>query len=167
VPEVFESIRYEAYGPGGAALIIDCCTDNRDRTIGQVRQIVREHGGQMGAHGSVSYLFNEVGRLIFPAGTDAKGLARVSVQAGAEDVIAASLEVLTDPIDFDAVRAALQAAGFVPSRAEVTQRASITVPLNEAAAVTMLHLVESLKDLKDVENVYTNAQIPDEVLARL
>jgi transcriptional/translational regulatory protein YebC/TACO1 len=166
VPEDFESIRCEAYGPGGAALIVDCRTDNRDRTVAQVRQLVVEHGGYMGAQGAVSYLFNEVGRLIFPPGTDAARLAAVAVRAGAEDVIPASLEVLTDPIDFEAVGAALQAVGFIPARAEVTQRASITVPLEGEAAVAMLHLIEALKDLKDVENVYTNAEIPDEVLAR-
>jgi transcriptional/translational regulatory protein YebC/TACO1 len=166
VPEVFESIRCEAYGPGGAALIVDCRTDNRDFTIGQVRRVVVEHGGYLGARGSVSYLFNAVGQLIFPPGTNAGRVAGVALQAGAEDVIPASLEVLTDPIDFDTVRAALQAAGFVPIRAQVTLRASISVPLDGAAAVAMLHLIEALKDLKDVENVYTNGEIPDEVLAR-
>jgi transcriptional/translational regulatory protein YebC/TACO1 len=171
VPEVFESIRCEAYGPGGAALIVDCRTDSRDRTVAQVREVVRAHGGHMGARGAVSYLFNEVGRLVFPPGTDATRLTRVAVQAGAEDVIAAgapqrSLEVLTDPIDFETVRVALQAAGFVPISAQVTYRASITVPLEGETAVAMLHLIEALNDLNDVENVYTNVEIPDEVLAR-
>jgi transcriptional/translational regulatory protein YebC/TACO1 len=171
VPEVFESIRCEAYGPGGAALIVDCRTDSRDRTIARVREVVLAHGGYPGAHGAVSYLFNEVGRLVFPPGTDAARLTRVAVQAGAEDVIASgapppSLEVLTDPIDFETVRVALQAAGLVPISAQVTYRASITVPLKGEAAVLMLHLIEALKDLNDVENVYTNAEIPDEVLAR-
>ena len=171
VPEVFESIRCEAYGPGGAALIVDCRTDSRDRTIARVRQVVRAHGGYMGARGAVSYLFNEVGRLVFPPGTDATPLTKVAVQAGAEDVIAAeapgrSLEVLTDPIDFETVRVALQAAGFVPTSAQVTFRASITVPLEGEAAVAMLHMIEALKALNEVENVYTNVEIPDEVLAR-
>jgi transcriptional/translational regulatory protein YebC/TACO1 len=164
VPEVFESIRCEAYGPGGAALIVDCRTDSRDRTIARVRQVVRAHGGYLAARGAVSYLFNEVGRLVFPAGTDIARLAGVAVQAGAEDVIAASREVLTDPIDFETVRVALQAAGFVPISAQVTYRASITVPLEGEAAVAMLHLIEALKDLNDVENVYTNGEIS--VLAR-
>jgi len=172
VPEVFESIRCEAYGPGGAALIVDCRTDSRDRTISRVRQAVRAHGGYPGARGAVSYLFNEVGQLVFPAGTDVARLTEAAVQAGAEDVIAAgapqpSLEVLTDPIDFETVRVALQAAGFVPISAQVTYRASITVALQGEAAVAMLHLIKALKDLNDVENVYTNVEIPDEVLARL
>src|SRR6266850_1996617 len=89
VPEVFESIRCEAYGPGGAALIVDCRTDSRDRTIARVRQVVLAHGGYMGARGAVSYLFNEVGRLVFPRGTDAARLTAVAVQAGAEDVVPA------------------------------------------------------------------------------
>ena len=166
MPEVFESIRCEAYGPGGAALIVDCRTDSRDRTIALVRQAVVAHGGYVGAPGAVSYLFNEVGRLVFPPGTNAARLTEVAVHAGAEDVAPASLEVLTDPIDFDSVRVALQAAGFVPISAQVTYRASITVPLEGEAAVAMLHLIEALKDLDDVENVYTNGEIPDEVLAR-
>jgi transcriptional/translational regulatory protein YebC/TACO1 len=171
VPEVFESIRCEAYGPGGAALIVDCRTDSRDCTIALVRQAVVAHGGHVGAPGAVSYLFNEVGRLVFRPGTDVARLTGAAVQAGAEDVIRAgaprpSVEVLTDPIDFETVRVALQAAGFVPISAQVTYRASITVPLEGAAAVAMLHLIEALKDLNDVENVYTNAEIPDEVLAR-
>jgi transcriptional/translational regulatory protein YebC/TACO1 len=166
VPDVFETLRVEAYGPGGGALILECRTDNRDRTIAQLRQVVREYGGYLAARGAVSYLFNEVGRLTFPRGTDAVRVAAVALQVGAEDVIPAPLEVLTDPIDFDTVRAALQAAGFVPASAEVTQRASITVPLTGDAARAMVHLIEALKDLKDVENLYTNVEIPDEVLAR-
>ena len=170
VPEVFESIRCEAYGPGGAALIVDCRTDSRDSTIARVREVVRTHGGYLAASGAVSYLFNEVGRLVFPSGKDAARLTGVAVQAGAEDVIPAgrpqpTLEVLTDPIDFETVRVALQAAGFVPISAQVTYRASITVPLEGEAAVSMLHLIEALKELNDVENVYTNGEIS--VLARV
>ena len=177
---MFQKIRCEAYGPRGAALVIDCRTDSRDRTIERVRQVVREHGGYPGAPCAVSYLFNEVGSLIFPSGTDAARLSKVAVQAGAEDVlrvhpsgggyprtgVGASLEVLTDPIDFESVRGALQEAGFTPVSAETTWRASITVPLDGEAAVAMMDLVRALKDLHDVENVYTNVEIPDEVLAR-
>src|ERR1700761_5523234 len=158
VPEVFETLRAEAYGPGGGALVIECRTDNRERTIAQLRQVVREHGGYLAARGAVSYLFNEVGRLTFAPGVNVARVAAVALEAGAEDVVPAPLEVLTDPIDFDTVRAALQAAGFAPASAEVTQRASITVPLTGEAAKAMLHLVEALKDLNDVENVYTNVE---------
>jgi transcriptional/translational regulatory protein YebC/TACO1 len=167
VPEGFESICCEVYGPGGAALIVECRTDNRERTIAQLREVVREHGGYLGARGSVSYLFNEVGQLKFPAGTDTAQVAAVALEAGAEDVIPAPLEVLTDPVELATVRAALQSAGWIPASAAVTRRASITIPLTGEAAVQMLHLVEALKALKDVENVYTNVEIPDEVLAYL
>jgi len=167
VPEVFEPFRCEAYGPGGAALIVDCCTAHRDRTIAQVRQILRLYGGILGATGALAYLFNEVGRLVFPAGTDAKRLSRVALAAGAEEVVPTSLEVLTDPIDFETVRAALLTAGFVPSGAEVTQRAALSVPLTGEDAVLMVNLIEALENLSEVEHVYTNAEIPDEVLARL
>jgi transcriptional/translational regulatory protein YebC/TACO1 len=166
VPEVFESIRCEAYGPGGAALIVDCRTDNRDRTVAQVRQVLLQYGGVLGAQGSVAYLFNEVGRLVFPRGTDFKRAIRVALEAGAEDAETASLEVLTDPIDFETVRKALGAAGFVPTLAKVTQRASMSVPLDGEDATLMAQLIEALQDLSDVENVYTNGEIPDEVLAR-
>jgi transcriptional/translational regulatory protein YebC/TACO1 len=111
-------------------------------------------------------LFNDVGRLLFPPGTDARRLTKVAVQAGAEDVLPASLEVLTDPIDFESVRGALAGEGLTPFSAEVTLRASITVPLEGVAAVSMVHLIRALEALNDVENVYTNAEIPDEVLAR-
>src|ERR1700761_670337 len=137
VPEDFECIRCEAYGPGGAALIVDCRTDNRVRTVERVRQILLQHGGLMGAKGSVAYLFHEVGRVVFAPGVDGKRLARVALEAGAEDVELASREVLTDPIEFESVRAALVKAGFDPARAEVTQRASTRVPLNGEDAESM------------------------------
>jgi transcriptional/translational regulatory protein YebC/TACO1 len=120
----------------------------------------------MGAPGSVSYIFNEVGWLVFPPGTDAARLKRLALHAGAEHVVLASREVLTDPLDFESVRGALLAAGFKPSRAEVTLHASITVPLEGEAAESIVHMTRALKDLNDVENVYTNGEISDEVLAR-
>lgn len=167
MPDVIESIRYEAYGPGGAAMLIDCRSADRERTIGTVRSVIRAHGGYPGARGSVSYLFNEVGRLVFPAGTDAGRLAAAAVRAGAEEVDPSGLEVLTDPIELDAIREALREAGFEPATAEVTQRASIRVPLKGEVAVELLQLIGALNDLDDVETVYTNAEIPDEVLASL
>ncbi len=167
MPELFESIRCEAYGPGGAALLIECRTADRGRTIARVRRLVLAHGGHLGARDSVSYLFNRVGRMVFAPGTDARRLAVAAVRAGAEDVEPATLEVLTDPIDFESVRRDLQDSGFVPVNAEVTQRASIKVPLTGEAAVSLVHLIEALKDLNDVETVYTNAEIPDEGLASL
>jgi transcriptional/translational regulatory protein YebC/TACO1 len=167
VPEVFESIRCEAYGPGGAALIVDCRTDDPARTVAQVRQVLLRHRSVLGAPGAVAYLFNQVGRLVFAPGTDPKRLARAALGAGAEDVETASLEVLTDPIDFETVRAALLAAGLVPKSAAVTQRASTSVPLEGQDAISMVQLMDTLGNLNDVENIYTNAEIPDEVLARV
>ena len=167
MPAQLESIRCEAYGPGGAVLIIDGRTDDRGRTVGEIRRILQMHGGHLGARGSVSYMFNPVGRLVYSAGTDAARLAVEAVRAGAEDVVPATLEVLTDPIDFETVRWELEAAGFIPTCAEVTQRASMTVPLGGEAAVSMVHLIQALKNLNEVETVHTNAEIPDEVLARI
>jgi transcriptional/translational regulatory protein YebC/TACO1 len=166
VPEDFECIRCEAYGPAGAAMIVDCRTDNRARTVAQVRQILLQHGGVMGAQGSVAYLFNRVGRLAFASGVDVKRMTRVALEAGAEDVVLASREVLTDPTDFETVRAALLKAGLVPASAGVTQRASVSVLLEGQDAELMAQLINALEDLSEVENVYTNGQIPDEVLAR-
>ena len=164
---MLESIRCEAYGPRGTALIIDCRTHDRDRTVMRLRQVLREHGGYVGAPGSVSYLFNDVGRLVYPPGTEPNRLTRAAVHAGAEEVVPASLEVLTDPMDFESVRGALLDAGFSPGIAEVTLRASTAVPLEGEAAESVAHLIRALRALDDVENVYTNAEIPNEVLARV
>jgi YebC/PmpR family DNA-binding regulatory protein len=165
-----ESVRYEGYGPGGTRLMVDCLTDNRNRTGADVRQAFVEHGGTLGASGSVAYLFNQVGLMTYPPGTDDEGLMAAALDAGAEDVIAnpdGSLDVLTDPIDFETVRARLIADGFAPPDGEITQRAAVSVRLEGTAAEYMAQLLESLGDLDDVQDVYSNAEIPDEVLARV
>jgi YebC/PmpR family DNA-binding regulatory protein len=165
-----ESVRYEGYGPGGAALMVDCLTDNRTRTVADVRHAFAEHGGALGASGAVAYLFNQVGLMMYPPGTDDEGLMAAALDAGAEDVVAhadGSLEVLTDPIDFETVRARLAADGFAPPNGEITQRAAVSVRLEGPAAEYMAQLLESLEDLDDVQDVYSNAEIPDEVLARV
>lgn len=166
----FDSVRYEGYGPGGAALMVDCLTDDPERTVAAVRQAFAACGGSLGASGSVSYLFNQVGLIVFPPGTDEDRLMEVALEAGAEDVLAGgdgSLEVLTDPLDFETVRARLMADGFSPPDAEITQRAAVTAPLEGEAAEFMVQLVERLEELDDVQDVYSNAEIPDEVLARV
>lgn len=166
----YDSVRYEGYGPGGAALMVDCLTDNRNRTVAEVRHAFHACGGALGASGSVSYLFNQVGLITYPPGTDEDRLMEAALQAGAEDVVTnpdGSIEVLTDPLDFETVRAHLAADGFDPPAAEITQRASVVAPLEGEAAENMVHLVEMLEDLDDVQSVYSNAQIPDEVLARV
>jgi YebC/PmpR family DNA-binding regulatory protein len=165
-----EAVRYEGYGPGGAALMVDCLTDNRNRTVAKVRHAFTEHGGALGASGSVAYLFNQVGLMQYPPGTDEEHLMAAALEAGAEDVVTSadgSLEVLTDPLDFETVRARLVAGGFAPPGGEITQRAALGVRLEGTAAQYMAELLESLEELDDVQDVYSNAEIPDEVLARV
>ncbi len=166
----FETVRYEGYGPGGAAVLVDSVTDDRARTGANVRDTFMKYGGNLGAQGSVSYLFHTVGLMTFPPGTDESGLMQVALEAGAEDVVPnadTSIEVLADPVEFETVRAILMERGFVPATAEVTERASIATPLSGTAGELMVHLLEALEDLDDVRDVYSNAEISDEVLARI
>jgi YebC/PmpR family DNA-binding regulatory protein len=164
------AVRYEGYGPCGVAVIVDCVTDNHSRTVSDVRHAFSSCGGSLGAVGSVAYLFNQVGYMTYPPGTSEDRLMEVALQAGAEDVLAhhdGSMEVLTDPLDYETVRAQLVADGFAPSTSEITQRASTCTRLQGEAAESMLLLLDTLDDLDDVQNVYSNAEIPDEVLARV
>ncbi|MEJ0040198.1 MAG: YebC/PmpR family DNA-binding transcriptional regulator [Gammaproteobacteria bacterium] len=164
------AVRYEGYGPGGVAVIVDCVTDNHSRTVSDVRSAFSSCGGSLGAVGSVAYLFNQVGLMTYPPGTSEDRLMEVALEAGAEDVLAnadGSMEVLTDPLDYETVRARLMGDGFAPSTSDITQRASICTRLQGEAAESMLQLLDTLDDLDDVQNVYSNAEIPDEVLARV
>jgi YebC/PmpR family DNA-binding regulatory protein len=168
--ESLKPIRYEGYGPGGAAVLIECITDDGNRTRADLRRAFSEHGGHLGAEGSVSYLFNHVGLMTYPPGTDEERLMRAALEAGAEDVVPnsdRSIEVLADPMEFETVRAILTDRGFVPAAAEVTERASLTTPLSGEPAERMVHLLETLEELDDVRNVYSNVEISDEVLARI
>ncbi|WP_405220283.1 YebC/PmpR family DNA-binding transcriptional regulator [Lentisalinibacter sediminis] len=161
----YEEIRYEGYGPGGAAVMVDCLTDNRNRTVADVRHAFSKYGGNLGADGSVAYLFNHCGQLLYPPGSDEDAITEAAIHAAAEDVVVAedhSIEVLTDPAEFESVRDAMAAAGFPPEEAETTMRASTSADLEGKEAVTMVKLLEALEDLDDVQNVYTNAEIPDE-----
>jgi YebC/PmpR family DNA-binding regulatory protein len=165
----FQEVRYEGYGPGGVAVMVKCLTDNRNRTVSDVRYAFSKHGGNLGADGSVSYLFNQVGLIAFAPGLDEERVLDAALEAGAEDVVTnsdGSIEVLTDPADFEKVRDALARAGFTPAEAEVTMRASTSTPLTGAQAQSMLDMLEALEDLDDVQDVYSNADIADEVLAR-
>ena len=167
--ENFEEIRYEGYGPGGVAVMVHCLTDNRNRTVSEVRHVFTRYGGNLGAEGSVGYLFNQVGMLCYPPGSDEDRLMEAALEAGAEDVVTnedSSIDVLTDPSDYENVRQAMSSAGFVPGDAEITMRASTTAPLEGEQAESMLRMLEALEDLDDVQNVYSNADLPDEILAR-
>jgi len=166
----FKVARYEGYGPGGGAIVVDSVTDDRARTGTEVRDTFARYGGHLGAQGSVSYLFHTVGLMTFPPGTDEGRLMQVALEAGAEDVVLgadASIEVLADPVEFETVRAILTDRGFAPTTAEVTERASIAMPLSGQAAELTVYLLEALEDLDDVRDVYSNVEISDEVLARI
>jgi YebC/PmpR family DNA-binding regulatory protein len=163
-------IRYEGYGPGGTAVMVDCLTDNRNRTVADVRHAFTKFGGNLGADGSVNYLFNQVGQLLFPEGSDEETVMEAAIESGAEDVIVdsdGSIEVLTEPTDFEQVRDAMRATGIKPETAQVTMRASTSAPLEVKEAGSMIKMLEMLEDLDDVQEVYSNADISDDVLAYL
>ena len=158
----YEEIRYEGYGIGGAAVIVDTMTDNRVRTVAEVRHAFSKYGGNMGTEGSVAFQFKHCGQLIFPPGTSEDKVMEVALEAGAEDVISdeeGTIEVLTAPADFEAVKAALEAAGLTPEVAEVTMRPENTVELSGDDAARMQKLLDALEDLDDVQAVYHNAAL--------
>ena len=156
----YEEVRYEGYGIGGAALIIDCMTDNRVRTVAEVRHMFSKYGGNMGTEGSVAFQFKHVGQLVFAPGADEDKVMEVALEAGADDVITdddGAIEVLTPPTGFEAVKAALEAAGLTPDMAEVTMRAENTVPLEGDDAARMQKLLDMIEDLDDTQDVFHNA----------
>jgi len=162
----YEEIRYEGYGPGGAAILVDCMTDNRNRTVAEVRHAFTKTGGNLGTDGSVAYLFEKKGVINYPAGTDDDAVMEAAIEGGAEDVVVdddGSVEVLTDPDSYEAVLAALRSAGLEPENAEITMRAGTLAPLDEETAQSVLKLLNMLDDLDDVQNVYTNADFPESV----
>jgi YebC/PmpR family DNA-binding regulatory protein len=158
----YEEIRYEGYGIGGAAIIIDCMTDNRVRTVAEVRHAFSKHGGNMGTEGSVAFQFKHCGQFVFAPGTSEDKVMEVALEAGAEDVLSdddGAIEVLCAPPDFEAVKAALEAAGLRPEFAEVTMRAESSVELAGEDAQRMQKLLDVLEDLDDTQNVYHNAAL--------
>ncbi len=160
----YEEIRYEGYGIGGAAVIVDTMTDNRVRTVAEVRHAFSKHGGNLGTEGSVAFQFKNCGQLIFAPGTLEDKVLEVALEAGAEDVITdedGAIEVLTSPADFEAVKLALESAGLVPDMAEVTMRAENAIALAGEDAVSMQKLLDVLEDLDDVQNVFHNAEIAE------
>jgi YebC/PmpR family DNA-binding regulatory protein len=160
----YEEIRYEGYGIGGAAIILDTMTDNRVRTVAEVRHALSKHGGNLGTEGSVAFQFKHCGQLIFAPGTDEDQIMAVALEAGAEDVIMdadGAIEVLTAYTDFEAVKKALESAGLVAEVAEVTMRPENSVSLTGEDAAKMQKLLDVLEDLDDVQNVFHNAEIED------
>ena len=168
--ESLEEVRYEGYGPGGVAVMVDCMTDNRNRTVAEVRHTFSKCGGNLGTDGSVAYLFTKVGLLSYPSDADEDALLEAALDAGADDVAGnddGSVDVLTTPEGFLDVKDSLVNTGYPPERAEITMRAATGQTLNLQGAQTMVRLLDSLEDLNDVQKVYSNAEIPDDVLAQL
>jgi YebC/PmpR family DNA-binding regulatory protein len=160
----YEEIRYEGYGIGGAAIIVDTMTDNRVRTVAEVRHAFSKHGGNMGTEGSVAFQFKHCGQLIFAPGTSEDKVMEVALEAGAEDVIVddeGAIEVLTSFADFETVKNALEAAGLTAEMAEVTMRAENAIELLGDEAAKMQKLLDILEDLDDVQNVFHNATISE------
>jgi YebC/PmpR family DNA-binding regulatory protein len=163
----YEEVRYEGYGPNGVAVMVDCATDNRNRTVSEVRHAFSKHGGNLGTDGSVAYLFTRMGVLAYPSGTDEDKVMEAALEAGADDVVQegdGSIEVQTTPEEFDAVSTAMKGAGLEPEVAEVTERASTEVYLDGEDGEKMLRLLDALEELDDVQQVYSNADFSEELL---
>ncbi len=166
----FEDVRYEGYGPGGVAVMVDTYTDNRNRTVAEVRHAFSKAGGNLGTDGSVAYMFNQLGVLSYPPGTDEDTVMDAALEAGAEDVVTesdGSIEVMTTPEDYMSVRQAMVDAGLEPESDEVTMRAETLSALDLSGAEKLLRLVDALEELDDVQDVHTNADIPDDVMAEM
>ncbi|WP_394753237.1 YebC/PmpR family DNA-binding transcriptional regulator [Crenothrix sp.] len=166
----YETIRYEGYGPGGVAVIVDCLTDNRNRTVGEVRHAFTKAGGNLGTDGSVAYMFTKIGILSYAPGVDEDVLMEAALESGADDVMTnedGSIDVMTTPESYLAVKEALVTAGFEPDNAEVTMQAATMAELEAEDADKMMKLIDRLEDLDDVQNVYSNADISDEIMEGL
>lgn len=168
--EQVEEIRYEGYGPGGVAVIVDCMTDNRNRTVAEVRHAFSKCGGNLGTDGSVAYLFEKCGLISCPSGMDEDRLMEMALDEGAEDIISnedGSFDVITTPDNFIRVKNALLAKNLVPESAAITMRALTSSAVNLDDAKSMVNLLDMLEDLDDVQQVYSNAEISEAILAQL
>nr|VFJ98262.1 MAG: DNA-binding regulatory protein, YebC/PmpR family [Candidatus Kentron sp. H]VFJ98402.1 MAG: DNA-binding regulatory protein, YebC/PmpR family [Candidatus Kentron sp. H]VFK03532.1 MAG: DNA-binding regulatory protein, YebC/PmpR family [Candidatus Kentron sp. H] len=166
----YEEVRYEGYGPGGTAVMVDCLTDNRNRTVSEVRRAFSKCGGNLGTDGSVAYMFAKVGQIGYPASVEEERLLEAALEAGAEDVVAnedGSLDVLTTVEAFSEVRDNLAENGLTPEMAEVTMRPSINVSLGFDEAQQIVRLIDMLEELDDVQQVYSNADISEEIMGRM
>ena len=164
---VYEEVRYEGYGPGGTAVMVNCLTDNRNRTVADVRHAFSKHGGNLGTDGSVAYQFRKVGIISYSNEVDEDGVMEAALEAGAEDVVTnddGSIDVFTTPEEYLNIKEALVSAGFDPENAEVTMHADVKTELDADAAEKMLKLIDRLEDLDDVQEVYSNANISDDIM---
>ncbi|MBT5031607.1 MAG: YebC/PmpR family DNA-binding transcriptional regulator [Proteobacteria bacterium] len=163
----YEEVRYEGYAPSGIAVLVECTTDNRNRTVSEVRHAFSKYGGNMGNEGSVAFLFERFGMVLLAEGTDEEQVMEIVLEAGAEDLEThddGSVEVTTPPEAYHAVVTALADAGFTPVSSEIVQRAAIETPLSVEDAEKVLKLVDAIEELDDVHDVFTNADFPDSVL---
>ena len=161
----YEALTYEGYAPNGVAVLVECLTDNRNRTVAEVRHVFSKFGGNLGTDGSVAYLFAKIGVLNFAPGTSEEEVMEAALESGADDIVAeedGSIEVITDPETYSDVKAGLEAAGFTAENAEITMRASLEVELDVESGEKVLRLLDALEDLDDTQDVYSNADIPDE-----
>lgn len=164
---VYEEIRYEGYGPGGVAIMVDCLSDNRTRTVAEVRHAFTKYGGNLGADGSVAFQFRHAGVISFSTRSDEQRIFEVALEAGAEDIESsvAGVDVVTTPANYESVKSALKEAGLEPQQAAVTMRPQVAVSLGADDATRCIRLLEALEDLDDVQDVYSNAEFPDDLAA--
>ncbi len=168
--ENYEEVNYEGYGPSGVAVLVECLTDNRNRTVSEIRHAFAKAGGNLGTDGSVAYLFSKIGVLSYAKGCDEDQLMEVALEAGAEDIIShddGSLDVITSFEEYLKVKETMIAKGLKPEEADVTMKPATSVDLEKDGAEKIIRLVETLEDLDDVQNVYSNAEISDNLLAEL
>lgn len=161
----YEELKYEGYAPGGVAVMVECLTDNRNRTVAEVRHAFTKYGGNLGTDGSVAYLFNKIGVLNFAPGTSEDDVMEVALDAGADDVVSeddGSIEVITTPEAYSEVKDAMIAAGLTPENSEITMRASLEVDLDVEGGEKVLRFLDALEDLDDTQDVFSNANIPEE-----
>lgn len=169
--ENVEEIRYEGYGPGGIAVMVDCMTNNRNRTVAEVRHAFAKNGGNLGTDGSVAYLFKKQGQLTFAPGVDEERIMEHALEVGAEDVVMnddSSVEVITTPDSFIPIKSALMKAGFSAVAADIVMRAETSVAIEDKdTAEKIMNLIDTLEDLDDVQAVYSNADIAEKILSEL
>ena len=168
--EDYQEIRYEGYGPGGAAIIVDCMTDNKNRTVAAVRHAFSKYGGNLGSDGSVEYMFDQIGLLTYENISNEEIFFDIAVELGVEDINTDDdkcIEIITSPLNLEKVSNMLQKKGFQPKNSEITVHAKNTTLLNLNQANSMIKLLEMLDDIDDVQNVFSNAEFPDEILEQI